>query len=183
MVYASPAPPAGPQDTQEILSAACIPTPPWAPEAVSVNSGTAVADVHTRFLRTLKEEDRAFRFPVTIDTPKGPMTLETQYTQADQGSDLVIATRSLNQKAGLKMQSLAKIGFAGMSMRTADQRPVPLEYCATLCLRVNDIWRTVTCFILPESENTSLPAPGWKLLLGLPWLPPSMRASTSGEAQ
>lgn len=45
-----------------------------------------------------------------------------------------------------------------------------MDHFVTLCVGVNDIWRTITCFVLPETQSNILPNAGLQLLLGLPWL-------------
>lgn len=102
-------------------------------------SNAVSADAHTKFLQHVREEDCAFRIPVTISTPKGPLVLPEKDTQADQGSDLVVASRSLARQTGLEMKSLSKIGFGGMSMKTAEHRRIPLEHYVTLCVGAQDI--------------------------------------------
>lgn len=107
---------------------------------------------------------------MAISTPQGPLVLPKKGTQADQGSDLVVASRSFARQTGLKLRSLSRIGFGGMSIRTADQRRISLEHYITLCVGAQDIWRTVTCFVLPEEGPGTLGKAQLQLLLGLPWL-------------
>lgn len=73
---------------------------------------------------------------------------------------------------GLQLQPLEKVGFKGLSMRTADHRESVLQHWVWLRLAVEGIVRDIRCFVAPELPHTI--AAGHteylSLILGLPWL-------------
>ena len=80
----------------------------------------------------------------------------------------VISTGMIKQ-LGLQAHSLAEIGFAGLSMRTADHRETILHHWVWLDIGVGGVWRKIRCFVAPD--NTALGANAYlSLILGIPWL-------------
>ncbi|SLM35366.1 hypothetical protein LPUS_04613 [Lasallia pustulata] len=74
------------------------------------------------------------------------------------------------KQLGLHLYSLSDVGFAGLTMKTADHRETLLHHWVYLDLGVEDIWRQICCFVAPELP---FPVPGMEhlsLLLGIPWL-------------
>jgi hypothetical protein len=100
------------------------------------------AEKHTRFLSMIIGKDKAFRIPCTIKKADGAdIRLEKSYVQADQGSDMNVISTGLVHQIGLDMYSLSKIGFRGLTMRTADHRETLLEHWVWLNIGVEGVWR------------------------------------------
>lgn len=94
--------------------------------------------------------------------------------QADQGSDMNVISTAMAKQLGLPFQSLSDVGFAGLTMKTADHRETLLHHWVHLELGVEGIWRKICCFVAPELSSAA-PASSsgtehLSLLLGIPWL-------------
>ncbi|KAI0991705.1 hypothetical protein K3495_g16482, partial [Podosphaera aphanis] len=115
--------------------------------------------------------ERAFRIPVTVKAKKEGKTvrvsLPENVAQADQGSDMIIATIGFLEKFGIPTQSLASRGMNGLTMNVADGTSARLTHYAQFEIGVLGIWRKVEAFVRPFSDKN---ADEVHLLLGLPWL-------------
>ncbi|SLM39631.1 Zinc finger, CCHC-type [Lasallia pustulata] len=128
-------------------------------------------DGNTRFLSTLMGADKAFRIPYSVRVKGGgELALDRSQVQADQGSDMNVISTAMAKQLGLHLYPLSDVGFAGLTMKTADHRETLLYHWVYLDLGVEDIWRQIHCFVAPELP---FPVPGVEhlsLLLGIPWL-------------
>lgn len=124
-------------------------------------------DVHTKHLGSMVAAEKAFRVPSTARTAKLEMALDMKHTQADQGSDMNVASPSLVRLIQTPFRPLSEIGFRGLSMQTADHRETMLEYWCEFDLCCEGIWRNVRCFVSVIQPGAPDPP---RLLLGLPWL-------------
>lgn len=102
-------------------------------------------------------EDKAFRIPATVESPKGTIELNRAMTQADQGLNLNVIGKSLCLRLGLALGELAEIGLKGMAMRVANGTITPLKEYAILKVGVAGVWRTINCFVLPHEAENFLP--------------------------
>jgi len=144
--------------------------PPVSSGAIDVSSAEAAAippseDYHTRFLSSLVGVEKSFRIPAVLEVNGEKVILEKRVVQADQGSDMNIIHPKLVQRLGLEINPLEAVGFKGLCMTTADHKDTPLTGWTIVNVGVEDIWRTIRCFVGPDSHN-----PQVELLLGLPWL-------------
>jgi hypothetical protein len=142
-------------------------------EILSVSAGTRDDEKHTQFLSTMIGMDKAFRIPCSVVKPNGEtVTLNKQYTQADQGSDMNVISMDLARRLNLQLRDLAEVGFRGLSMRTADNHDTILYHWVWVRVSVADILRDIRCFVAPKITQTT--AAGQvehlSLILGLPWL-------------
>ena len=86
------------------------------------------ADGNTRFLGSLLAVDKAFRISCSIRVSgKGEIEMDRSQVQADQMSDMNVISTAMANQLELVINSLSDIGFAGMTMRTADQRETLLH--------------------------------------------------------
>ena len=76
---------------------------------------------------------------------------------------------TLAKQLSIKLHSLSIIDFAGMIMKTADERESFLCDWIYLKMRVQDIWRKIHCFVISE-QNTVLQSEHLNLLLDISWL-------------
>ena len=134
---------------------------------IFMNVGTG-ADAHTRFLQTLVGVEKAFRIPAVVRSQGQELALKRRHTQADQGSELNVISSAMVRQLGLKMKSLSKIGFHGMSMTTADHKEHMLLHWVLLDVGVQGIWRKIRCFIGPDLSMISGHSEHLSLLLGIP---------------
>jgi hypothetical protein len=114
---------------------------------------------------------KAFRVPVVIRTRiKGKLvnvTLPVYAGQADQGSDMIVASVGLLRTLHLKSRALCDRGFSGLTMNVADGNIAELTHYATFKIGVYGIWRRVEAFVRPCNERN---VDDIHLLLGMPWL-------------
>ncbi|RKF80145.1 hypothetical protein GcM1_196026 [Golovinomyces cichoracearum] len=115
-------------------------------------------------------DQKAFRVPVTVKTTRDArevkVTLPLSIAQADQGSDMIIATIRFLKKLGLPIKSLAERGFDGLTMNVADGSSTRLTYYSIFEIGVSVIWRKVKAFVRPCSKEN---IDDVHLLLGMPW--------------
>ncbi|SLM37975.1 Ribonuclease H-like domain [Lasallia pustulata] len=90
--------------------------------------------------------------------------------QADQGSDMNVISTAMARQLGLTFHSLSDVGFAGLTMKTADHRETQLHHWVYLELGVEAIWRQIRCFVAPELQFPVQGLDHLSLLLGIPWL-------------
>ncbi|RKF74109.1 hypothetical protein GcM1_241113 [Golovinomyces cichoracearum] len=113
----------------------------------------------------------AFRVPVTVKTIKDAyevkLTLPLSRAQADQGSDMIIATIGFLKKLGLPIKSLVGRGFDELTMNVADGSSARLTQYSTFEIGALGIWREVEAFVRPCSKENF---DHEHLLLGIPWL-------------
>ena len=81
----------------------------------------------------------------------------------------VIST-AMAKQLGLPFHSLSDVGFAGLTMKTADHRETLLHHWVYLEIGVEGIWRQIRCFVAPELASPVSGAEHLSLLLGIPWL-------------
>ena len=130
---------------------------------------------NTRFLSTLIGYNKAFRIPCSVrltdnsNTTK-EISLNKSQVQADQGSDINVMSTALAKQLRLELHPLSSIGFAGMTMRTADNRETMLYHWVYLDIGVAGIWRKIRCFVAPEQSSMNPSSEHLSLLLGIPWL-------------
>lgn len=139
----------------------------------TVSQVTAASSRHTQFLSKMLGVDKAFRIPCSVKKADATIVdLEKHYVQADQGSDMNVISEGLVNQVGLARQPLAEVGFAGLSMRTADHRDTLLHHWVKLTVGVQGIWRDIRCFVTPKVTNTSSSGETeyLSLILGIPWL-------------
>lgn len=116
---------------------------------------SAQADGNTRFLHLLENQDKAFRIECDIRGPDGIEThLGKATTQADQGSEMNVISRSLMDYLHLVPHPLSVIGFEGLTMHTADHRDTLLKKWTEFWIATAGIWRHIRCFV---SSHNSLP--------------------------
>ena len=86
-------------------------------------------DGNTRFLSSLVGFDKAFRIPASVRVEGQPelLELDKSQVQADQGSDMNVILTAMVKRLSLEMHSLEEVGFAGLTMRTADLRETLLH--------------------------------------------------------
>lgn len=77
---------------------------------------------------------------------------------------------AMARQLGLLFQSLSDVGFAGLTIKTADHRETLLHHWVYLELGVEDIWRQIRCFVGPELQSPSPGSDQLSLLLRIPWL-------------
>jgi len=138
----------------------------------TMQASSVEAERHTRFLSTMVGKDKAFRIPCFIQKPDGSTVhLDKSYVQADQGSDMNMISTGLVKYLGLQSHSLGEIGFAGLSMRTADHRETVLHDWTWLDISVEGVWRKIRCFVAPELTTGNEGKQEYlSLILGIPWL-------------
>ncbi|PGG95345.1 hypothetical protein GX51_08274 [Blastomyces parvus] len=134
---------------------------------VASHSVTASADVNTRLLKQLKNEEKAFRVPAQIKVNGKIIDLPRAATQADQGSELNLVSEPFIKKYGLKVKPLSEIGYQGMSMKTATKVETILHHWVELDVAVEGVWRKADCFVAPTLKKSVIEI---DLLLGIPWL-------------
>jgi len=131
----------------------------------------AHAERHTRALNQKTGKDKQYRLESQIRTEDNRvLDLPRDMTQADQGSDICVVSPGLVNYLKLTLHPLADIGFAGLSMRTADNRETVLHFWVTVVIGVAGVWRTIHCFVGPEISFHSDQGQKMTLILGLPWL-------------
>ena len=98
--------------------------------------------------------------------------LEKSPSQADQGSEMNVASMGLVLFLNLILHLLSDIGFKGLSMRTADHRDTVLQHWIWLQIGVEGIYRLIRCFVAPEvvSVTENGRSEHLSLILGIPWL-------------
>ena len=135
-------------------------------------ANSITADSNTHFLSSLLGVDKAFRIPCSIQIPGQNMvtTLDRSQVQANQGSDMSVISTAMTKQLGLVINPLSDIGFAGLTMRTADHRETLLHSWVYLDIEVADISRTIRCFVAPKQSSPSFQEERLSLLLGIPWL-------------
>lgn len=115
--------------------------------------------------------EKAFRIPVVVRTKsKGKVvnvTLPVHVSQADQGSDMIVATIGLLKALKIPVLPLSDLGFSGLTMNVADGTSSELTHYAVFEIGVYGIWRTVEAFVRPYNAGN---AGDMHLLLGMPWL-------------
>jgi hypothetical protein len=114
--------------------------------------------------------DRAFRLLVVVKTTnsKGKtvtVALPAYVSQADQGSDMIVATRALLKALAIPLYPLSGRGFSGLTMHVADGTSAELTHYAVFEIGVRGIWRKIEAFVRPYGGPEEL-----HLLLGMPWL-------------
>ncbi|SLM36249.1 hypothetical protein LPUS_05745 [Lasallia pustulata] len=128
-------------------------------------------DGNTRFLSTLMGADKAFRIPCSVRVKGGgELALDRSQVQADQGSDMNVISTAMAKQLGLHLYPLSDVGFAGLTMKTADHRETLLHHWVYLDLGVEDIWRQICCFVASELPFAVPGMEHLSLLLGIPWL-------------
>jgi len=117
-------------------------------------------------------KDKAFRIPCSVQKPdRSTIHLDKSYVQADQGSDMNMISTGLVKYLCLQSHSLGEIGFAELSMRTADHRETVLHDWTWLDIGVERVWRKIRCFVASELTSGNEGKPEYlSLILGIPWL-------------
>ena len=167
------------QPVQPQQQVALVPRPPS--EELSIDIYTtqpadlatqAWAERHTRALGAkMAGYDKQYRIEAKIRKENDEIvTLPKATTQADQGSDINVISPELVSMLQLKPQALGDIGFAGLSMRTADHRETILHLWVTLTIGVANVWRTIRYFVGPKTGASANEGHKMSLILGLPWL-------------
>lgn len=90
--------------------------------------------------------------------------------KANSLSNKNLTASDVSDRLGLAKIPLARVRFAELTMRTADDKETALHEYVEFELGVAGIWRNVFCFVVPEEQPTSLRGNRFNLLLGIPWL-------------
>ena len=133
------------------------------------NVNAIAVDGNTRFLSSVMGIDKAFRIPCKVRVGGKELTLQRHQVQADQGSDMNVVSLAMAKQLGLEIRALSDVGFAGLTMKTADNRETRLHHWVYLEIGVEGIWRTIRCFVAPDLDLPQKPD-HLSLLLGIPWL-------------
>jgi len=138
----------------------------------TMQASSVEAERHTRFLSTMVGKDKAFGIPCSIQKSDGSIVhLDKSYVQADQRSDMNVISTGLVKYLGLQSHSLGEIGFAGLTMRTADHRETLFHDWTWLDIGVEGVWRKIRCFVAPELTSGNEGKQEYlSLILGIPWL-------------
>jgi len=97
----------------------------------------AHAERHIRALNQKTGKDKQYRLESQIRTKDNRvLDLPRDMTQADQGSDICVVSLGLVNYLKLTLHPLADIGFAGLSIRTADNRETMLHFWVTVVIGV-----------------------------------------------
>lgn len=132
-------------------------------------------DAGPRILRhiapLLTTDQKAFRISVVVKTKKGgkevKVALPISVSQADQGSDMIIATIGFLKALGLTAKVLSWRSFSWLTMNVADGTAAELTHYAAFQVGVCGIWRKVEVFIRPYNGKN---VDEIHLQLGMPWL-------------
>ena len=141
-----------------------------------VEAQSLLVEHNSDLLQAMIKLDKAFRVPCTLRIPSGKdgttkdVEIPKSRVQADQGSEMNVISHTLARDLGLEFHTLESIGFAGLTMRTADNREAPLTYWVSLIVGVAGLWRDIQCFIGPIYADRNYTITSVGLLLGLPWL-------------
>ena len=95
------------------------------------------------------------------------LSLTSDQTQADQGSEVNLMSRELAHDKGMRTFRLSDVGFGGLKILTSDGNKVPVDDFVALKVTCQGIVREVWAIIRPAQDHRP---EGCDLFLGLPWL-------------
>ena len=73
--------------------------------------------------------DKAFQIPYSVHIEgSSEIVLNHSQVQADQGSNMNIILTAMARQLRLQFHSLSDVGFAGLTMKTADYRETLLHH-------------------------------------------------------
>ena len=174
--YGSPSPPGNPSLVTQVIPSG-LPSFPLPPSQSMgpPHWGSKLAE------RSYSKSEKAFLIPCTLRVVNTQgfaetITLAKHMAQADQGSEFNMITSELVDELGLQQRSLSEVGFAEgcMTMKTADRRETTLYHYVCLELGVEDVWRSIYCFVAPQfregRKRREFLSEESHILLGIPWL-------------